>query len=200
MSPRKYDMSARQEAAGETRSRIVESAMRLHALQGVLSTSWNEIAEDARVSTATVYRHFPSLAELVPACARVVFDIIQTPTVEEASVQFANLSGPGERLEYLAAASCHCYRRGEQWLHAAYRERDFVPELDQAVRLIQDTLQVLVRAAVGRPLRRPEASTLFVLNDFPFWKSLVDAGHTYRTAEAAVVAAVHAESNRLGLS
>lgn len=174
--------------------------MRLHTQHGVLSTSWDEIARGAEVSTATVYRHFPTMADLVPACARVVFDIIQTPTVEEASIQFANLPGPSDRLMHLTRTSCHCYRRGEGWLHAAYRERDFVPELDAAVRLIQETLRVLVRAAAGRTLPKPAAGTLFVLTDFPFWKSLVDAGLSYLAADAIVVAQVEAEARRLGLT
>jgi AcrR family transcriptional regulator len=193
MAPRRYHMGARAEAVARTRSRIVEAAKALHAERGVQATNWEEIAEAAGVSTATVYRHFPSLTELVPACARSVFDLIRPPTVEEARPQFAALATPEERLEHLVRASCHCYRQGEGWLHAAHRERDFVPELDAALRIIEDTLAILIEAAVGRRLREPARSTLFVLCDFPFWKDLVDRGLSARRGEETAVRLVRAE-------
>lgn len=198
MSPRRYRMGARGEAVAATRGRIVAAAMELHAERGVLSTGWDDIAERAGLSTATVYRHFPSIAELVPACARQVFDVIKPPTVEEARVQFQALTAPVDRFEHLVVASCHCYRRGEGWLHAAHRERDFVPELDAALVVIQDTLHVLVDAAAGRPLEREGHATLFALCDFPFWKALVDTGLAYSAVEATLVGIVRAEVARAG--
>jgi AcrR family transcriptional regulator len=198
MAPRRYRMTARSASVEATRVSLVRAAMRLHAEQGILSTSWDEIAASAGVSTATAYRHFPTLADLVPACARVVFDVIQPPTLEEASVQFATMTDAAERFEHLARESCHCYRRGEGWLHAAHRERDFVPELDRALALIQDTLHVLVDAAVGRKPSRQQHAVLFTICDFPFWKSLVDNGLGYAAAEAAVIDMARQQAERLG--
>jgi AcrR family transcriptional regulator len=186
-------MGARAEAVAHTRTRIVEAAKALHAERGVQGTSWEDIAAGAGVSMATVYRHFPSLAELVPACARSVFDVIRPPTVEEAQHQFAALPTPGDRLEHLVRSSCHCYRQGEGWLHAAHRERDFVPELDAALGVIEGTLEVLIEGAAGRRLREPARSALFVLCDFPFWKELIDRGLSPRRAEDTTVRLVRAE-------
>jgi AcrR family transcriptional regulator len=193
MAPRRYRMGARADAVAQTRTRIVESAKALHAERGVQATNWEEIAAAAGVSPATVYRHFPSLAELVPACARSVFDLIQPPTVAEARPQFAALATPEDRLEHLVRTSAHCYRQGQGWLHAAHRERDFVPELDAALRIIEDTLGILVEAAVGGRLQEPGRSSLFVLCDFPFWKDLVGRGLSPRRAEETIVRLVHAE-------
>jgi AcrR family transcriptional regulator len=198
MSPRRYRMTARGAAVEATRASLVRAAMRLHAEQGVLSTSWDEIAASAGVSTATAYRHFPTLADLVPACAQMVFDVIRPPTLEEASVQFATMADAAERFEHLARESCHCYRRGEGWLHAAHRERDFVPELDRALALIQETLHVLVDAAAGRKPSRQHHAVLFTICDFPFWKSVVDNGLGYAAAESAVIQIARQESQRLG--
>lgn len=122
--PRRYRMQARSRSVAETRSRIIRAATELHTERGVVATSWEEIAERAEVAPATVYRHFPSLVDLVPACARSVFDIIRPPTLEEADAKFVSLPSPLERLEVLIRDSCHCYSRGEGWLHAARRERD----------------------------------------------------------------------------
>lgn len=196
MSPRRYRMGARSDAVAVTRARIVEAAMRLHTQEGVLATGWDDIAQAAGLATATVYRHYPSLTELVPACAREVFDLIRPPTLEEASVQFAAMGRPADRFEHLARESCHCYRRGEGWLHAAHRERDFVPELAAALTLIQDTLHVLVEAAAERPLDKARHARLFTLCDFPFWRSLRDAGLSYPATEGSVVDLVRAEAER----
>jgi AcrR family transcriptional regulator len=192
-------MSSRAEAKERTRASIIRAARDLHAEHGLTATGWDDIAQRAGVSTATVYRHFPSLTELVPACARTVFDIIQPPTLEQAAGTFASLRLASERFEQLVRFSCHCYEAGSDWLHAAHRERDFFPELEQALDIIEDSLRVLVTAAAGRELSDDEHRVLYVLCDFPIWWSLVDAGDTPGTAEATVVRLTLAEVERMGL-
>lgn len=188
MSPRRYRMQARSEGMAETRSRIVHAASELHIERGVLATSWEDIAERADVAPATVYRHFPSLVELIPACARSVFDIIRPPTLAEASEKFAHLRTPAARLEVLIRDSVQCYSRGEGWLHAARRERDLIPAIDQALGVQEETLRTLVRAAArGVELDKTEISVLYVYCDFPYWKSLVDAGIPRRDAPDVIV-------------
>ncbi len=199
MSPRAYRMGARATTIAATRARVVEAAMTLHAERGVIATGWDEIAAHAGVSTATVYRHFPSLDELVPACARTVFDIIRPPTVDEARAQFAALDRASDRFDALVSRSCHCYAMGEGWLHAAQRERDFVAALDAALQLIETTLDTLVVAAAGRKLASIDRSTLFVLCNFPFWKSLRDRGLGPQRAEDAIIRLVRTEADRLDL-
>src|SRR5437588_12950422 len=68
MAPRTYRMTRRAAANEDTRRRIVDAAIALHAQKGVLGTSWPDIAKRADVALGTVYRHFPSLDQLVPAC------------------------------------------------------------------------------------------------------------------------------------
>lgn len=177
MSPRRYRMQARSSSVTETRSRIIEAATELHTERGVLATSWEDIAGRAEVAPATVYRHFPSLAQLIPACARSVFDIIRPPTLEEAGAKFASLRTPAKRLEVLIRDSCLCYSKGEGWLHAARRERDLIPAVGEAVRLQEETLETLVRAATkGVDQSNRDIAVLYAFCDFPFFKSLVDAG------------------------
>ena len=200
MTPRRYAMRARAVATEATRARVVDAAMRLHARDGVRATGWQAIAAEAGVSPATVYRHFPVSSDLIRACARQVFDIVRPPTIEEASVQFALIDDAADRFAHLARESAHCYQRGEGWLHAAHRERDFDADLAAAVSLIQDTLHVLVDAAAGKRLPARAHATLFTLCDFPFWKSLVDHGLGHPTAERTLIDLVRAETARLGLS
>jgi AcrR family transcriptional regulator len=199
MSPRRYRMGARADTVTRTREAIIAAARDLHSERGLAATGWDDIAERAGVSTATVYRHFPSLAELVPACARTVFDIIKPPTVAEASATFATLRTPADRFEQLVRYSCHCYEAGAPWLHAAHRERDFVPELDQALRVIEDTLAVLVTAAAGRRLARDDHRVMFALCDFPSWWSFTQSGLAPSAVEDLVVRLVRTEVDRIGL-
>lgn len=193
-------MAARAATTEETRAAIVSAAMRLHTERGILATGWPAIAEAAGVSPATVYRHFPTSSDLVPACGRRIFDIVRPPTPEEAAVEFAALDDPADRLGRLARESAHCYERGEGWLHAAYREREGDRDLDAVVTLFQDSVHVLVDAAAGRRLSRTAHAVLFTLCDFPYWKSLVDAGLPHPGAERVLVDVVRAEATRLGLS
>jgi AcrR family transcriptional regulator len=146
-----------------------------------------------------VYRHFPSLAELVPACARTVFDLIQPLTLEQAGATFGPLRRATDRFERLVRYSAHCYSAGAGWLHAAHRERDFLPELDGALGIIEDTLRTLVTAAAGRRLSRADHAVLFTLCDFPTWWSLRASGLSGRAVEDAMVRLVSAEVARIGL-
>src|SRR5437879_13807825 len=68
MAPAAYAMSRRAAASAEARRRIVDAATALHAEKGVLGATWPDIAKRADVALGTVYRHFPSLDQLVPAC------------------------------------------------------------------------------------------------------------------------------------
>lgn len=199
MAPRAYNMTSRAEAVERTRTAIVRAARDLHAEQGLVATSWEQIADRAGVSTATVYRHFPSLSELVPACARTVFDIIQPPTIEQAGDTFESLDLAGDRFERLVRFSCHCYEAGADWLRAAHRERDFIPELDAALDVIEDSLRVLVTAAAGTELAETDHAILDVLCDFPIWWSLVDAGLSDDATADTLVRLVRAEVTRLAL-
>lgn len=199
VSPRKYEMGARAERVARTREAIVAAARDLHAEQGLVATSWEDIADRASVSTATVYRHFPSVADLVPACAHTVFDLIQPLTVEQAGATFGDLERAGDRFEQLVRYSCHCYRAGAGWLHAAHRERDFVDELDDALDVIEDSLRSLITAAAGRRLSDHDHAALFVLTDFPLWWSLTATGMPADEVDETLVRLVRAEVARIGI-
>src|SRR5216117_2454485 len=176
--PRRYQMATRERAVQATRQRIIDAAISLHAQRGVIATNWEEIAERAGVSTATVYRHFPSLGELVPACARTAFEAGGSlPTPAHAAAAFAGLTRPAPRIERLIRDSCRCYELGAGWLAAARRDAKSVPALDRAVRLQDRVLGVLIQAALGDAF--VDAQTMSVIKaliDFPFWKALTDAG------------------------
>src|SRR3954454_13274217 len=61
--PRKYDLGRRADAKADTRRRITEAAVDLHATVGPARTTISAIAERAGVQRLTVYRHFPEEAD-----------------------------------------------------------------------------------------------------------------------------------------
>ena len=186
--PRRYQMATRERGVQETRQRIIGAAISLHAQRGVIATNWEEIAERASVSTATVYRHFPSLGELVPACARTAFEAgARLPSPAQAAAAFAGLTRPAPRIERLIRESCRCYELGAGWLAAARRDAKSVPALDRAVRLQDRVLGVLIQAALGDAF--VDAQTMSVIKaliDFPFWKALTDAGVATETVPQVI--------------
>ena len=170
-------MASRRVSVEATRERIVQAAVRLHAVRGTGATTWDDIADAAHVSRATVYHHFPSLDELVPACAQAAFDVIHVPSPEEARASFAELGSPKARLTHLVRETCRCYAAGAGWLRAAWRERDLVAPMGDAVRRLQKALAILLAAALeGAEVDARGRDVVAVLADFPFWDALDRAG------------------------
>jgi AcrR family transcriptional regulator len=174
--PRRYQMSKRLSAVKETENRIVEAAKALHSEQGIQGTSFEEIAEQAGVAQATVYRHFPSLDELIPACANSI-QVLQPLTDEDIANLFHGRPETWQRLEWVIRGTCDCYGRDEGWLQAARREGDLIPALSEVVGVQQESLRSLVRAALsGNGPSERSVQVLAALIDFPLWRTLREMG------------------------
>jgi hypothetical protein len=96
------------------------------------------------------------------------------------------MANASEKLEKVIVESCRCYERGEEWLHACRQEARSVPALAVAARMQDRALDALISAAVGAGIGRKRRAALKALLDFPFWKSLVDAGVPGRDAPAII--------------
>ncbi len=177
MAPRKYRMENRYAAIDETRRRIVETTVALHVEKGVIATGWDEIARRAGVAVATVYRHFPSVNELVPACGERIRALANPPTPEDATKIFAEARSVRERIESLIRELFAYYERGARFIDLALREMKQVPPLAASVRRREATLEALVREAL-RPLDADEQTIRIVcaLTDFPLWNSRTERG------------------------
>ena len=183
MTPRKYTMDKRKAAVEETRRRIVEATLALHAEKGAFGTSWQDIAKRADVSVGTVYKHFPSLDELVPACGELVFAISRPPSLEDAPQIFAGASSLEERLGRLVSEFFDFYERGEPYLEIDFQERQ-LPAVQEWEAHMRATREGLARKAL-RPLLEPGERTVRALSaliDFPFFKSF--RRHDISKAEA----------------
>ena len=148
MVPRKYDMGKRRAAVEETRQRILEATLALHAEKGIFGTSWQDIARRADVSVGTVYKHFPSLDELVPACGELMYAIIRPPSLEDAPHIFAGASSLEERLERLVWELFDFYERGAPYIETDFQERR-LPTVVEWEAHMRATIAGLVREALA---------------------------------------------------
>ena len=175
MSPRKYSMDNKRKAAVEqTRQRILEATLALHSEKGIFGTSWQDIAHRADVSVGTVYKHFPSLDELVPACGELAYAIIRPPSLEDGPQIFAEANSLEERLGRLISELYAFYERGAPYIETDFQERRLhaIVEWEAYMRA---TIAGLVREALA--CVEPEERTVqevSALLDFSTFKSFLD--------------------------
>lgn len=190
-------MSKRRGAVEETKRRIVEATMELHNSQGVLATSWEQIAERADVSPATVYRHFPSFDELLPACGALSFSKLALPTEDQFRERLGEPADERGRLAGLVAEVFAIYERGGDTFWAMRRDRASLPILQQAHEQTEDRLAAFTEIALG-PLGLDEElrRTVRALIDFHAWSAMREHG---LRGQAAVEVTVGLLGCRLGL-
>ena len=174
MAPRKYTMDKRKAAVEDTRRRILEATLALHAEKGIFGTSWQDIANRADVSLGTVYKHFPSLDELVPACGELMYAITRPPSLEDAPRIFGGASSLEERLGRLVDELFDFYERGAPYIETDFQERR-LPAVQEWEEYMRATIAGLVRDAL-LPAGPDEDTVQAVsaLLDFPTYKSFKD--------------------------
>jgi AcrR family transcriptional regulator len=166
--PRKYDRSRRDAVMAETRDRIVGAVVALHAERGVRDTSYAMIAERADVAIPTVYKHFPSLTELLGACVGHVGERAP-PLGPEIFAESPDAAG---RLGALARALVVRHRYFQPWLRWAVHEAPLIPELSVHHQRIAAALRGMIAQAVA---------PAFSGNPPPALLGLLEALFEYRT-------------------
>jgi AcrR family transcriptional regulator len=174
LTPRKYDMGKRRATVEETRQRILEATLALHSEKGIFGTSWQDIARRADVSVGTVYKHFPSLDELVPACGELMYAITRPPSLEDAPQIFAGASSLEERLGRLVSDLFDFYERGAPYIETDFQERR-LPMVQEWEVYMRATIAGLVREALASagPDERT-VGTISALLDFSTFKSFLE--------------------------
>ena len=180
--PRKYSMERRITTVDETRQRIVDATVQLHNEKGVLATSMQDIAARAGVSLGTVYRHFPTVDKLIPACGGRTFELIPPPTPDV----FASLDGPDRLTAFFSALYAH-YEEAERPYEVGLAEAEHIPVLRRLVEESSAYIHSLVVQAV-EPLSRDKRiialATAFA--DFRTWLSFTHAGFSSEGAAQTV--------------
>ena len=176
-STRKYELKKRAEQVGETRRRITEAAIDLHGTVGPSRTTMSAVAEQAGVERRTLYRHFPTEADLFAACSTHYFDANPWPDLRE----WRAIRDPRQRLERALDELYGYYEHTEPMLSNVLRDAELVDSARDAVAPLHAYLEEAAKVlTIGRPARgrRRELLTGALRHalDFPTWRSLSSNG------------------------
>lgn len=173
--PRKYSMNTRAAASEDTRLRIIDATVQLHNEQGISGTSMQDIADRAGVALATVYRHFPTVDDLVPACGGRSLQLNPLPTPEV----FEQHESGAERIAALVAALHANYARSMRTYEVGFAEAVTMPVVARFMGELSTYVGELVATAAA-PYKAGAAQLNLAagLCDFRVWRALLHSGLT----------------------
>ena len=190
---RKYELKKRAEQMGETRLRITEAAIDLHGSLGPSRTTMSAVAERAGVERRTLYRHFPTEADLFAACSTHYFDVNPWPDL----AGWRAIRDPQERLERALDELYAYYESTEPMFSNVLRDAEVVDFARDAVAPLNTYLEEAAEVlTAGRQVRgrRRELVRGAVRHALAFWtwRSLAAGGVERPDAVRLVTALVNA--------
>jgi AcrR family transcriptional regulator len=194
---RKYELKKRAEEMAETHLRITEAAIDLHGSVGPSRTTMSAVAERAGVERRTLYRHFPTEADLFEACSTHYFTTNPWPDLDS----WRAVHDPHRRLERALDELYRFYERTEPMLGNVLRDSELVDFAQDAIAPFHAYLDEAAEALVtGRPARgrRRELvrAALRHAVSFSTWRSLKAAGVVRADATKLLVALVDSAAAR----
>ncbi|HEX6662154.1 MAG TPA: helix-turn-helix domain-containing protein [Gaiellaceae bacterium] len=188
---RKYELKKRAEEMAETRRRITDAAVGLHGTVGPARTTLSAVAERAGVQRHTVYRHFPTEADLYRACSAHYFTAHPLPDLES----WRAIADPRQRLPRALDELYAYYERTEPMFSNVLRDAELVDAVRPTLVPLQayqaEAVEVL---AAGWPARgrrgRVVAVALRHAVDFQTWRSLTADNRVTRTEAVELVTAL----------
>jgi AcrR family transcriptional regulator len=190
---RKYELKKRADEMAETHLRITEAAIELHGTVGPSRTTMSAVAERAGVERRTLYRHFPSEADLFAACSTHYFTANPWPDLGS----WRAIRDPQKRLERALDELYAYYERTEPMLGNVLRDAELVDFARDAVAPLHTYLDEAAEIlTVGRPVRgRRRQLVRRALRHalaFPTWHSLRTTGIGRADAAKLITALVEA--------
>lgn len=170
---RAYRKRRRAEQEAHTRLKITEAAVRLHGTVGPARTTISDVAAEAGVQRATVYRHFPDLESLFLSCSAHWASL--NPPPDPAA--WSGILDLDRRLRDALTELYTWYEWAEPMLTNVIRDAPLVPATAQAGQRFQHHFQALHaalmegRSVTGRARART-AATIGHAIDFATWRSL----------------------------
>lgn len=180
---RPYRKTRRAETAETTRNRIVAAAIALHEARGVAATSMRDVAAEAGVGLASVYRHFPDGETLVAACSGSYFR--QNPPPDPAA--WLTIKEPRERLRRALESVFAYHRLTAPMMGRVLHELKGSPVVEPYEALWEAVADDLAMGWPGGPqAERLVRAGIRLALSFETWSRLTDAGLS--DAEAVEVA------------
>jgi AcrR family transcriptional regulator len=192
---RRYELKKRAREMAETHRRITEAAIELHGTVGPSRTTMTAVAQRAGVERRTLYRHFPTEADLFAACSAHYFTAHPWPDLDA----WRAIRDPQQRLERALDELYAYYERTEPMFSNVLRDAELVDFARDAVAPLQAYLEeaagVLTRGrrARGRRQQLLKAALRHALA-FSTWHSLTTNGVGRADAAKLVTALVEAAS------
>ena len=190
---RKYELKKRAEEMADTHLRITEAAIELHGTLGPSRTTMSAVAERAGVERRTLYRHFPSEADLFAACSTHYFAANPWPDL----ASWRAVRDPHQRLERALDELYAYYERTAPMYGNVLRDAELVDFARDAVAPLHTYLEEAAEIlTTGRPVRgarrRLLVRALRHALAFSTWQSLTAAGIARADATLLVIALVEA--------
>ncbi len=184
---REYRLKKRADQMAETRTRITEAAVELHGTIGPARTTVSAVAEKAGVQRHTVYRHFPTEADLFRACSTHYFTAHPWPDLEP----WRAIDDPERRLAQALDELYAYYERTEPMFSNVLRDVELVDAIGPTLIPLQnyqaEAVEILAagRRARGRK-RRMLVAALHHALDFATWRSLTGDARITRSEAVAL--------------
>ena len=190
---RKYELKKRAADMAETRRRITAAAVELHGTVGPARTTVSAVAKGAGVQRHTVYRYFPTEAELIDACSAHFWAENPWPDAEA----WSEVADPGKRLERALHELYAYYERTAPMYNNILRDAELVDAVGRALEPREAFLARCVAIlAAGRPergrRRRVVEAALAHVIAFETWRSLAVTGGLSRHEVVRLSAAIAA--------
>ena len=138
----------------ETHLRITEAAIELHGTVGPSRTTMSAVAERAGVERRTLYRHFPTEADLFAACSSHYFAANPWPDLDAG----ARSAIRSERLEHALDELYAYYERTEPMFTNVLRDAELVDFARDAMAplhaYLDEAAEILVAGRRARGRRR----------------------------------------------
>jgi AcrR family transcriptional regulator len=170
---RRYELRKRAEDMADTHRRITEAAIELHGSVGPSRTTLSAVAKRAGVERRTLYRHFPTEADLFAACSTHYFAAHPWPDLEN----WRAIRDPQQRLERALDELYAYYENTEPMLANVLRDAELVEFARDAVAplhaYLEQAAEVLIvgRRVPGRRRQLLQGALRHALA-FSTWRSL----------------------------
>jgi AcrR family transcriptional regulator/DNA-binding MarR family transcriptional regulator len=174
-----------------TRERIIESTLGLHHDQGILATTYPQIAAAAGVPVETVQGYFPTRDDLIMGCGSHVLEGLRIPPPERAPEIFEDAASIDARMQVLVETLFSVYERGGGDMGQVTKERHELPLVEQSMSAVDRSIEALIREALGPTAGDQVAvDSLRALIGVSVWQAMRELGASHEETVEKATAAV----------